>query len=436
MTAAGRAKRLDPDLRISVVEASPFISYSICGLPYYVSGVVGDHQDLVTFTPETLESERGIQARTGVRADQILTGKRTLACTELATGQSLEMEYDRLVICTGYTPRRPEIEGLDLRNVLTVSRLEHGIQIRELANRPGCRRVAVVGAGYVGLMMAHGLGMLGREVSLFDRSRHVFKQIDDDMAEVVEEELRRRGVRLFLDANIHRLAGRDGVFEAVEAGGERFEADLALIDVGVRPNVELAESSGVPLGMSGAVQVDDRGLTEMAGVYAAGNCAETRHLVSGRPIFSALGTTAAKQGRVVGENLAGRRSVFRGSLETSVEKVFDLGVGRTGLTLREAQKAGFDAKSVHVRGRHRASYYPGSAEMHVKLIFEKRTGRLLGGQIIGSEESAKRVDTLVAALTGRMTLEDLAQMDLAYAPPYGTLWDPIQIAANVALRRS
>ncbi len=435
MTAASRAKRLDPGLDVTVVEASRFISYSICGLPYYVAGLIPRHEDLISFDPPRLQQERGIRAKTGLRVEEVVPSRRVLNCVEMETGDRVELPFDRLVICTGYLPKRPGIRGLELANVLTVSRLEHGIKVRELARASGNRRVAVVGAGYVGLMMAHGLAGLGLQVFLFDRHPHVFRQVDADVAELVEQELRRHGVHLFLGSPVRRLLGDNGVVEGVEVGRESYPVDFALIDVGIRPNVELAERSRIPLGLSGAVQVDERGQTAMGGVYAAGNCAETIHLVSGKPLFSTLGTTAAKQGRVVGENLAGWRSTFSGTLETSVEKVFDLAVGRTGLTLRQAIQSGFQADAVLVKARDRAGYFPGSDSVSVKLVFEKGTGRLLGGQMVGDDTTAKRIDTLVAALTARLGLDDLAKLDLAYAPPYGTLWDPIQIAANVALRR-
>ncbi len=434
MTAASRAKRLAPDLDVTILEASDFISYSICGVPYYLSGQVARHQELIRYTPETLLEERGIRARTGVVAEEVLAGRRRVACREVSAGREFEVEYDKLVIATGYRPRLPSIEGCGLANVFTVSRLEDGLLIGEAIGQSGARSAAIVGAGYIGLMMAHALRQRGLEVLLFDRNSHVFSQLDDEMAELVQGELRRQGVQLHLESEVRALEGEGGAFRAVRVGREQFPADLALVDVGVRPGTGLAEASGIPLGLSGAIDVDDRGQTQLPGIYAAGNCAETRHLVSGKPVFSALGTTAAKQGRAVGENLAGRRSTFSGTLETSIEKVFDLSIARTGLTLRQALRDGFEARAVQISSRDRAVYYPGSAPMHVRLVFEKRNGRLLGGQIVGSDAAAKRIDTLVTALTAGMDLRQLSQLDLAYAPPSGTLWDPILIAANVALR--
>jgi NADPH-dependent 2,4-dienoyl-CoA reductase/sulfur reductase-like enzyme len=435
MTAASRSKRLKPDLDITILEFSHFISYSTCGLPYYLSNTVKEHEDLITFSPQSLESERGIKARTRVRAEEIQPSRRTIICLDVDSGREFEIGYDQAVISTGYVPKVPDIEGYDLKRVFTVSRLEDGIRIRQEIESRRCRTVAIIGGGYIGLMMAHAMKSTGLEVLLLERDRHVYGQLDEDMAVHVEEELRRQGVELILNTEVKRLKGDNGVFEGIEIKRHIYPADLALIDVGILPNSEWVANSGIPLGAGGAIQVDERGQTRVGGIYAAGNCAETIHRVSGTPIFSALGTSAAKQGRVVGENLAGHKSCFPGTLETSIEKVFDLAVARTGLTLREAFRHGFEAESVKISGHSRAAYYPGSGEMHVKLIFERREGRLLGGQIIGEDSVAKRIDTLVAALSGRMTLQEIAHLDLAYAPPYSTLWDPIQIAANLGLRK-
>ena len=435
MSAASRAKRLNPELRITVIELSHFISYSICGLPHYISKKIQRHDRLITFSPEELKVERGITARTRTRVEEIYTGRRRLLCVEMDGGREWEMAYDRVVIATGYRPKLPRIDDSDLDGIFTVSRLEDGIRIREEIETRDIRRVAIVGGGYIGLMMAHGLRSMGLEVVLFERHNHVFRQVDEDMAVHVEEELRNRGVKLVLGTEVKKWRGREGRLEGIETKGGTRSLDMVVIDVGILPNTQLAVNSGIPLGISGAILVDERGQTRIGRVYAAGNCAETTHLSSGKPIFSALGTSAAKQGRVVGENLAGRTSVFGGTLETSVEKVFDVAIARTGLTSRQAFSDGFRADSVKITHRSRADYYPGSREMHVKLIFDKDRGRLLGGQIVGDDSVAKRIDTLVAALSSGMTLQDISQLDLAYAPPYGTLWDPIQIAANVGLKK-
>ena len=435
LTAASRAKRLRPELEITVIESSPFISYSICGLPYFIGGEVRDFQQLLRFTPELLREKRGIEAKTNVRGVAILPAKRTLRCQTVNGNDSFDLSYDQLVLATGYIPIQPNIEGCDLAGVWTVSRLEHGLQIREQVEGLQLRRAVIIGGGYIGLMMAHGLRTLGLDVTLFESERHVFSSVDEDMAELIEAELQRQGVKLMLKTRVEQLVGKAGIFKGVRLGREIYAADLALLDVGVLPNARLALDSGLPCGLSRAIEVDTTGQTGWHGVFAAGNCAETRHLVSGRPLFSALGTTAARQGRVVGDNLAGKKSHFPGTLESSIEKVFDLSIGRTGLTTRQAIESGFVTDSVRVTARNRADYFPGSAPLDVKLIFEKPGGRLLGGQIIGPGQAGKRIDTLATALAARLSLQDLIQLDLVYAPPFATLWDPIQTAAKVGLRK-
>lgn len=431
MTAASRAKRLDPGLDIQILELSHFISYSICGLPYYVSGDVASHRQLISFTPERLLRERGIRARLRTRVEEILPGRKKILCRNLEDGQEFEESYDRLVIATGYIPGVPRIEGVEGDRVLTVSRLEDGLRIRHEIEKNRVRHVAIVGAGYIGLMMAHATRKLGLDVTLVERERHVFSQVDEDISKLIEKELRANGVMLLLHETVERIDAED----RVKTDRGEFAAQLVLVDVGVRPNTRLAEKSNIACGLSGGIQVDERGQTSVYGIFAAGNCAETIHLVTKRPICSALGTTAARQGRVVGESLAGLRSSFGGTLETSVEKVFGLAIARTGLTLRQAFQAGLEADAVTISDRDRNAYYPGSRPLTIRLVFEKSGGRLLGGQLAGSELAAKRIDTLVTALTAGMSLSDLSQLDLAYAPPVGTLWDPIQIAANQGLKK-
>lgn len=435
MTAASRAKRIDPNLRILILEASRFISYSICGVPYYPSGEVAHHEELIAFTPEQLFEKRGLEARTRVKVEEILPGRRSLRCRELDSRREFYQNFDSLVVSTGYVPKRPEIAGAELSGVFTVSRLEHGISLREAVRRPGVGRAAVVGAGYIGVMMAQTLRRCGLEVSLFERGPQVSPHLDAECAEAVQEELRRNGVELHLKTRVRRLIGESGRLESIAAGDLTLGADLAIVDVGVRPNTELARASGIACGVTGAIEVDDRGQTSLPSVWSAGNCAQTRCLISGRPMVSSLGTTAAKQGRVVGENLAGIRTTYPGALETSIEQVFDLSVARTGLTLGQAGQAGFRADSVTVKAADRAAYWRGSAPLRVTLVFEKGSGRLLGGQIAGRQSAAKRIDTLATALAAGMDLSQLSQLELAYAPPLATLWDPINIAANAGLRR-
>lgn len=434
MTAASRAKRLAPDLDITILEQSAYISYSICGVPFLLGWGDSQPSRLVSFDPTRLKAERDISALTRTRVEEILPARRRLLARRLESNDRLELDYEHLVLATGYLPRALDAKRAECENVFTISRLEDGLRLREFLEMRQVRSAAVVGAGYVGLMMTQALVQRGLEVQLWERSPQIFSSLDADMAEILADELQKRGVELHLNQQPRLEISGDRV-SAILSGNQRRAAEIVLLDIGIRPNTWLAERAGIACGMSGAIQVDEKGRTSQAGILAAGNCAETRNLITGRPIASTIGTVAAQQGRVVGETLAGLNSRYPGSLETSIEQVFELGVSRTGLTLRQALQHGFRAQSVRVEGRTRAPYHPASASTTIKLVFECPRGRVLGAQIIGQESSAKRIDTLVVAISQGLTLKQIAQLDLAYSPSYSTLWDPIQVAANVGLRK-
>ncbi|HEY7700009.1 MAG TPA: FAD-dependent oxidoreductase, partial [Vicinamibacteria bacterium] len=317
------------------------------------------------------------------------------------------------------------------------SRLEDGEAILSWITTASPRRAVVLGGGYVGLEIAEALVERGCEVTVVERWPSVLGSLDPDMAHLVEEELERKGARVFTGRVAKCISGKsDGRVESVEIdpGGLRLPADMVFIDVGVEPRVDLAEKAGIRLGPSGAIAVSEHLETSVSSIYAAGNCAECIHLVSGRPMTIPLGTVAAKQGRIAGENLAGRRSRFAGALGTSLVKVLGVTAAATGLSSRAAEREGFQSVAASIEGRFQASYFGSGAPAKVKVIAERGTGRLLGGQIVGSAEGAARIDVLATAVTARMTVRDAAQLDLAYAPPSGALWNPILIAMNALAR--
>lgn len=436
MTAASRAKRIDPSLDVEIVEAGPRIAYSICGLPFALSGRGPAFEDLVLFTPESLLNERGIEARVGVEALEILPSRRTVEVLDRGSGERTFLPYDRLLVATGYRPVAPDIEGVDAQGVFRASRIEDGEAILAWLTRSAARRATLVGGGYVGLEVAQALVERGCEVTLVERESHVLPSLDPDMARLVERELEQKGVRVLTGRAIKRIAtGSSGRVESVElaTGSLRIPADVVFLDVGVAPRVELAASAGIRLGSSGAIAVSEHMETNVPAVYAAGNCAETLHLVSGRAAPIPLGTVAAKQGRIAGDNLAGRRSRFRGALGTSIVRVFGVTASSTGLSSTEAERSGFRPVSSVIEGKFRAHYFDG-APATVKIVAERGSGRLLGAQIVGSAEGAIRIDVLATALTARMTVTDAAQLDLAYAPPVGALWNPILVALNQLAR--
>src|SRR5688572_758470 len=434
LTAASRAKRLDPRLDVTVLERLPHIAYSTCGLPYLLAKIVSAGQ-LISYSPETFESERGIKVHNLVQVNSIIPGRRRVEATHMETGEPLEFAFDKLLVATGVKPRLPDIPGTQLKNVFSVLSLEDALRIEEpLA---AATRVAIIGAGYAGLEFAESLRALGKRVVLFEREPHVLPGVDPDIAQIIEFELRRFGVEVFTTSKVLAIVGQEGRVNGVKSATSLgvVPADLVLLDTGVAPNTNVVHDTGVQLGLTGAIAVDDFMETNVPGVFAAGNCAETRCAIRRRPVLSAIGTVAAKQGRIAGENLAGRRSKFLGSLGTTVLKIFELGVARTGLTSAEASAERLAFTSARIEADDRASYYPGARKVWIKLIVDRESRKLLGAQAAGYGDVSKRIDVAATAISGGLTIDDVAQLDLAYSPPYGSLWDPLLVAAQAVARK-
>jgi NADPH-dependent 2,4-dienoyl-CoA reductase/sulfur reductase-like enzyme len=433
LTAASRAKRIDPRLDVTVLEKTPHMSYSTCGLPYYLASVV-ERDDLISYTAESFEKERGIKVHTQMEVEEVLPSRKRVFAKRVDTGERAEFHWDRLLIATGVRPHVPDVPGTDLANVFTLINLQDAIRIRETLRNS--RNIVIVGAGYVGLELAE-LQLLGKSVHLLERASQVMPGIDPDMARIVEYELQRFGVKVSLGVQVLALVGDGGRVNGVKAasGLGVIPADMVLLDTGVQPNVELARSAGIRIGGTGGIAVNSHMETSVPSVYAAGNCCETFCIVRQRPALYYLGTVAAKQGRVAGENLAARRTKFRGAVGTTVLKVFDLAVARTGLSSTEAADAGISVVSARIEALDRAAYYPSAGKVWVKLLADRESRKLLGAQAIGYGDASKRIDVAATAIVAGMRIDDLEQMDLAYSPPYGSLWDPILVAAQALLRK-
>jgi NADPH-dependent 2,4-dienoyl-CoA reductase/sulfur reductase-like enzyme len=434
LPAASRAKRVDPRLNVTVLERGPYISYSTCGFPYYFAKMV-TADDLVSYTPESFERERGIKVHNHTRVDEIAPSRKRVMGTRTDTGERAEFSYDRLLIATGVKPKLPDIPGTDLTNVFTILDLEDAIRINEALGK--AQRVVIVGAGYVGLEVAECLHSLGKSVHLLEREPQVLPSIDLDMAQIIEYELQRFGVKLTVGAKVLAFVGHEGQVNGVKtAGGLGIEpTNMVLLDTGVEPNVNLARDAGIQIGVTGGISVDSFMETNVPGVFAAGNCAETYCSIRRRPVRHYIGTVAAKQGRVAGDNLAARRTKFLGTIGTSVLKVFDLAVARTGLSSAEAAAERIPAVSARIEALDRAAYYPTARKIWVKLIAARDTRKLIGAQVLGYGEAAKRIDVAATAVTAGMRVDELAQLDLAYSPPYSNLWDPLLIAAQAVSRK-
>jgi NADPH-dependent 2,4-dienoyl-CoA reductase/sulfur reductase-like enzyme len=434
LTAASRAKRIDPRLDITVLEKSPHISYSTCGIPYFLARIAAAG-DLISYTPESFEKERGIRVHNHTCVDEVSPSRKRVMCTRTDTGERMELPYDRLLVATGIRPSPPEIPGTTLENVFTLTNLSDALRVNEALSNT--ERVAIVGAGYVGLEMSECLHALGKTIHLYERNTHVLPGMDPDMAQIIEYELQRFGVRVSVGANVLALTGSANKLTGVKAasGLGIDPADMALIDTGVAPNVELAHSAGIQLGATGAISVNACMETNVPGIFAAGNCAETFCPIRRRPVLSYIGTAAAKQGRVAGENMAARRTKFQGAIGTTILKVFDLSVGRTGLCSKDAAGESMPVVSARIETMDRAGYYPGARKIWVKLIAERESRRLVGAQVAGYGDASKPIDVAATAIISGMRMDELAQLDLAYSPPYGNLWDPLLIAAQAVLRK-
>ena len=435
MSAASSAKRVRPQMEATVLEKDAYISYGACSLPYYISNDIKDIRDLFALTPEAAEKERGITVITRHEVLSIDKDNKEVLARDLERGKEATFPYDKLVLATGGSPIIPRLPGIDLKNIFTIRTIGDGLAIKGYTDEEQPEHAVIVGGGYIGMEMSESLRKRGLEVTVLEKMDRVLGTMDEEIIKVVEERLAAEGVTLYKETSVEGFEGKGGVVDKVITDRGTFDTDLVLLAVGVHPNTGLTQGVGIELGARGAIAVDEHLCTNVPDIYAAGDCAETLHLVTCKKVYIPLGTTANKQGRVAGENAAGLDSVFQGVVGSAVTKIFDLEVARTGLTTLEAEREGYEHVSSTINGWSRSRAYPAGKPITVTYVVEKGSGRLLGAQMVGEEGVAHRIDTLAAALYSKMTVEDVARLDLAYAPPFASVWDPILIAANVALKK-
>jgi NADPH-dependent 2,4-dienoyl-CoA reductase/sulfur reductase-like enzyme len=428
--AASRARRLDPEMEITVYQEEPEPSISECGLPYLLSGVVEERGQLVARTPEKF-AEKGVEVLVRHRVDKVDPAGKTLSVLNLRTGETFGDTYDRLVIATGARAVLPPIPGAGLEGVFKLRFLTDTDEIGRYIEEQSPTKATIVGGGYIGLEVAENLCRLGMEVSLIEGEDRVALAYGPEVSEKVETELEANGVGVYTGEKVDEFTGA-GHVGGVRFGDEELATDLVIVGVGIRPNVELAAEAGVEIGATGAILVDLNMRASVPDVWAAGDCVETTNLVSGRPAWVPLGDTANQMGRVAGTNAAtGEETLeFPGILGTGIFKVFDLDVGKTGLSEKEAADAGFEVVSAGLEAYDRAAYYPGAKKVFLKLIADRVTGRLLGAEAAGADAD-KLTDICAAALWGRLSYPDLVNIDLAYAPPYGPALSPVIQAATI-----
>ena len=451
MSAASKAKRDNPDIDVVVFEKGEWVSYGACGLPYYVKGEIQDISDLVSVTPEEFRQERDIDLRTGHEVVAIDTDARTVTA-QGDDGQVLQA-YDHLLIATGAAAVEPGIPGIDNEGVFTLGSMSDGTELREYVGRarseedlqqpdsgPACQfletcngPVGLVGGGYIGVEMAEALAENGFEVHLFQRGERILKSFSEATSNAVMGHLRSQNVKLYLESEVEALDGNDRV-EAVVTEDERVPVDMVLVGTGVRPRTALAEDAGIDLGPTGAIATDEYRETNKPDVYAAGDCAEAEHVVTGEPAYAPLALTANRHGRAVGQTVAGTPSVGGGVAGTAAVKAFEMEAARTGvLDEQHGREAGFDLVTRSIDAKSRAGYYPEGGTVTVTLCADRGTGRVLGGCLVSEygEGAVHRSHALAGAVTEGVTVAELANYDLAYAPPFNTTWDPVLTAAKV-----
>ena len=451
MSAASKAKRDNPELDVVVFEKGEWVSYGACGLPYYIKGEIQRLEDLVSVTPEEFREERDIDLRTGHEVVGIAPDDRTV--TARSDDGEVTVEYDHLLLATGAEAVVPTIDGREREGVYTLGSMTDGKELREFVARsresspleqpdrgPACQflesctgPVAIVGGGYIGVEMAEALAENDFEVHLFQRGDRVLKGFSEETSAYVADHLRDRNVALYLDSEVQAFEGDDAV-AAVVAADERVPVEMALLGTGVRPRTDIAEDAGIELGPTGAIAADAYRETNVPDVYAAGDCAEAEHVVTGEPVHVPLALTANRHGRAIGETVAGTPSVGGGVAGTAAVKAFDVEAARTGiLDHDEARDAGFDPTTVTIDAKSRAGYYPEGGTVKVTLTADSESGRVLGASLASEygEGAVHRSHAVVGAVTEGVTAEELANYDLAYAPPFNTTWDPVLTAAKV-----
>lgn len=429
MAAISQARKGKPDLEVIAFERGRWTSYSACGIPYLVGGEVDGVDRLVARTPERFRAD-GIDVRMRQEVVAIHLDERQVEVRDLERERTYREAFDQLLIGTGGVPVRPPLPGIDLPLVHGVQTLDDGIDLLDHAEEVAASRLVVVGGGYIGLEMAEAFVQRGASVVVVERGPHLMgATLDADMAALVGTALERFGAELRLGCEVTGFADN-----AVETADGPIEADLVVLGIGVGPNSKLAEEAGLELGVKRAIRVDRRQRTSADGVWAAGDCCESTHLVSGRPVHVALGTVANKQARVAGLNIGGGYATFPGVLGTAISKICSTEVARTGLTRAEAEQAGFEVLTTTIETTTRAGYFPGAEPMTLRFTVERGRGRLLGAQIVGGAGAAKRIDTCAVAITAAMTVHDIVDLDLAYAPPFSGVWDPVLVAAREAIK--
>ena len=433
--AAAKAKRMLPDSQIGIYTSDTHVSYSSCGLPYYVQGNFEDYHNLIIRTPEKFNKD-GIDVHLKHKVTKILPDEKRVLVLDMDKNVEFAVDYDKLVIATGAKPFIPDIKNLNLKNVFTLRRLEDGINLREKLRKS--KKAVIIGGGYIGIELLEAFVSNKVHTTLIDHNKYIMSVLDDEISELVQDfvvNLYPEYTRIITSDDVVELIGQEKVEGVKTVKGEIIETDLVLICAGVRPVVDIAQDAGVKLGTTGAIKVNSRMETNIKNIYACGDCIENVYSMTGTPAWIPLGSNANKEGRCAAINLAGEVEDFEGVLGSAVTKYFDLTISMTGFTEKFAQKHGYDTVSVTITKRDKAGYMPDAENVTLKLVADKRTHQMLGGQAIGCGDADKRINTLSTALLKYVTAEELSGADITYAPPFSTSIDPLISAARLLVEK-
>lgn len=433
--AAGRCKRFNPEAEVILIQDEREISYTACGQPYYIGGIITERRELIIQSPEELRS-KGIDVHTGCRAESIDVEARKVSVCDLQEKTLSELTFDRLILATGAKPIVPPMPGTEFYGVVTLRSIAELDLFKSVLDKLKPRHAVILGSGYIGIEVAENLAGLGISVTILEKMDRIMPRMDPEMSQQIHQHLLDHGIELITGIGATEIVGLDGCVSAVRMdNGREINAQLVVVAVGISPNISLAVAAGLMIGSSGAIAVNERMQTSVDYIYAAGDCAESIHRLTGKPVWNPLGDIANLQGRVAGENAGGGHARFPGVLGTSIFKAVNLNVAITGLTEQAASSAGMTPLAVTLDARDKARYYPGAKSVTVKLLADKVTGKLLGAQIIGVGAVDKSIDIVATGLLGGLTCRDIEYADFAYAPPYSPVLSPIIVAAGILAKR-
>lgn len=431
-SAAARIRRLDEKAQITIFERTGFISYANCGLPYYVGGVIADDSNLTLQTPESFWDRFRVEVHVSHEVLEINPDKKTVLVKNLNTNTEFEETYDKLLLSPGAKPNIPNLPGIENSRIFTLRTVEDTFKIHQFINEMQPKRVTIIGGGFIGLEMAENLSELGIEVTIAEYANHLMAPLDFDMACAVHAQMHNHGIKLMLNTEVTGFEQKNNIIITNTANCCNIESDFVLLAMGVIPDTELAKNAGLKLGIKGSIIVNERMETSISNIYAVGDAVEVKHFITGKKELISLAGPANKQGRIAADNICGGNSLFCGSQGSSILKLFDMTIAATGLNENSAKQAGIDYESIVLSPLSHAGYYPGGKVMTMKVLFERTSLKLLGAQIIGFDGVDKRIDVIATAIRAKMKATDLKDLELAYAPPYSSAKDPVNMAGFMA----